>query len=83
MAIGGGERMRARVEVEEDMVEMDKVEVGKVEVGKVEMDKGGVGKVGMEDEGVSDFISGMAVWMRVTAERMAPSSWPGKEELSG
>ena len=71
-------RIRARVEVEEDMMEEDKVEVG-----KVEMDKGGVGKVGMEDEVVSDFISGMAVWMRVKAERMAPSSWPGKEELSG
>ena len=73
MARGGGERIRARVEVEEDMVEMGKVEVGKVEVGKVEVD----------DELVSDFISGMAVWMRVKAERMAPSSWPGKEELSG
>ena len=55
--------MRARVEVEEDMVE----------VGKVEVDK----------EVLSDFISGMAVWMRVKAERMAPSSWPGKEGLSG
>ena len=68
MARGGGERIRARVEVEEDMVEMGKVEVGKVEV---------------DNEAVSDFISGMAVWMRVTAERMAPSSWPRKEELSG
>ena len=65
--------MRARVEVEEDMVEMGKVEMGKVEVGKVEVG----------NEVVSDFISGMAVWMRVKAERMAPSSWPGKEELSG
>ena len=68
MARGGGERIRARVEVEKDMVEMGKVEVGKEEV---------------EDELVSDFISGMAVWMRVKAERMAPSSWPGKGELSG
>ena len=73
MARGGGERIRARVEVEEDMVEMGKVEMGKVEVGKVEVG----------NEVVSDFISGMAVWMRVKAERMAPSSWPGKEELSG
>ena len=63
MARGGGERIRARVEVEEDMVEMGKVEV--------------------DNEVVSDFISGMAVWMRVKAERMAPSSWPGKEEISG
>ena len=68
MARGGGERIRARVEVEEDMVEMGKVEVGKVEV---------------DNEVVSNFISGMAVWMRVKAERMAPSSWPGKEEISG
>ena len=68
MARGGGERIRARVEVEEDMVEMGKVELGKVEV---------------DNEVVSDFISGMAVWMRVKAERMAPSSWPGKEEISG
>ena len=68
MARGGGERIRARVEVEEAMVEMGKMEVGKVEV---------------DNEVVSDFISGMAVWMRVKAERMAPSSWPGKEELSG
>ena len=78
MARGGGERIRARVEVEEDMVEMGKVEVGKVEMGKVE-----VGKVEVDNEAVSDFISGMAVWMRVKAERMAPSSWPGKEEISG
>ena len=50
---------------------------------EVEEDMVGVGKVEMDDELVSDFISGMAVWMRVKAERMAPSSWPGKEELSG
>ena len=75
--------MRARVEVEENMVEVGKVEMGKVEVGKVEMGKVEMGKVEMEDELVSDFISGMTVWMRVKAERMAPSSWPGKEELSG
>ena len=68
MARGGGERIRARVEVEVDMVEVGKVEMGKVEV---------------DNEVVSDFISGMAVWMRVKAERMAPSSWPGKEEISG
>ena len=60
------------------MVGVGKVEMGKVEVGKVE-----VGKEEVDDEVVSDFISGMAVWMRVKAERMAPSSWPGKEELSG
>ena len=65
--------MRARVEVEEDMVEMGKVDLGKVEMGKEEVD----------NVVVSDFISGMAVWMRVKAERMAPSSWPGKEEISG
>ena len=63
MARGGGERIRARVEVEEDMVEMGKVEV--------------------DNEVVSDFISGMAVWMRVKAERMAPSSWPGKKSYQG
>ena len=35
------------------------------------------------NEVVSDIMPGMAVWMRVKAERMAPSSWPGKEEISG